>query len=70
MSAGLKVTGQPSVLYYATSMFQRAGLSMGQEATGIAGILGAFKLACTCACSAPPLSSSCWSDNALKRRHM
>ncbi len=44
----MKVTGQPSVLYYATNMFQRAGLAMGQEATGIAGILGAFKLACTC----------------------
>ena len=48
MPACVKVTGQPSVLYYATSMFQRAGLAMGQEATGIAGILGAFKLACTC----------------------
>ena len=47
-----QVTGQPSVLYYATAMFQRAGIAMGQQATGIAGILGAFKLACTCECSA------------------
>lgn len=43
-----QVTGQPSVLYYATKMFEKAGLRMGAEATGIAGVLGAFKLAMTC----------------------
>ena len=58
------------MLYYATSMFQRAGLSMGQEATGIAGILGAFKLACTCASYTPPLPLPCWSDSALMRAQM
>lgn len=43
-----QVTGQPSVLYYATKMFEMAGLRMGAEASGIAGVLGAFKLAMTC----------------------
>lgn len=43
-----QVTGQPSVLYYATKMFEKAGLRMGRQATGIAGVLGAFKLAMTC----------------------
>ena len=55
----VQVTGQPSVLYYATAMFRRAGLAMGQEATGIAGILGAFKLACTCASSVPSPCTAC-----------
>lgn len=43
-----QVTGQPSVLYYATRMFEKAGLNMGQQSTGIAGVLGAFKLFMTC----------------------
>jgi hypothetical protein len=43
-----QITGQPSVLYYAGKMFERAGLRMGQQATGTAGILGAFKLIMTC----------------------
>ena len=43
----VQITGQPSVLYYAGEMFQRAGLRMGQESAGIAGILGAFKLLMT-----------------------
>jgi hypothetical protein len=42
-----QITGQPSVLYYAGQMFQKAGLRMGQQSAGIAGILGAFKLVMT-----------------------
>ena len=42
-----QVTGQPSVLYYATKMFEKVGVSMGEKATGIAGVLGAWKLLVT-----------------------
>ena len=55
-----QITGQPSVLYYAGEMFQRAGLRMGQQSAGIAGILGAFKLLMTGAqptCLLPMLRS-------------
>jgi hypothetical protein len=54
-----QITGQPSVLYYATRMFQKAGLSMGQQSTGIAGVLGAFKLIMTCALPFPLRGFSC-----------
>ena len=43
-----QITGQPSVLYYAGKMFEHAGLKMGQQSAGIAGLLGAFKLLMTC----------------------
>ena len=43
-----QITGQPSVLYYAGKMFEQAGLKMGQQSAGIAGLLGAFKLLMTC----------------------
>ena len=50
-----QITGQPSVLYYAGQMFQKAGLRMGQQSAGIAGILGAFKLVMTGARRTCPL---------------
>lgn len=43
----LQITGQPSVLYYASQIFERAGFATGQEAAGVAVILGAFKLLMT-----------------------
>lgn len=39
-----QITGQPSVLYYATDIFQRAGFSSASEATQLDVILGSFKL--------------------------
>ena len=51
-----QITGQPSVLYYAGKMFEQAGLKMGQQSAGIAGLLGAFKLLMTCEHLAHPAS--------------
>ena len=46
-----QVTGQPSVLYYASEIFEDAGFAAGAEANGISVILGVFKLIMT---GAPP----------------
>jgi len=42
-----QVTGQPSVLYYAASIFEAAGFGAGAGAAGVAAGLGAFKLLAT-----------------------
>lgn len=42
-----QVTGQPSVLYYANQIFQKAGFASGQEAAEVSVVLGAFKLVMT-----------------------
>lgn len=42
-----QITGQPSVLYYAGKIFQDAGFSSADDATGISVILGVFKLVMT-----------------------
>lgn len=43
----LQITGQPSVLYYASQIFERAGFASGQEAAGVSVLLGTFKLVMT-----------------------
>ncbi|GAX84592.1 hypothetical protein CEUSTIGMA_g12013.t1 [Chlamydomonas eustigma] len=43
-----QVTGQPSVLYFATKLFKDSGLSLG-DAEGISVLIGVFKLAMTLA---------------------
>lgn len=42
-----QITGQPSVLYYAAKIFQAAGFAEAGEATGVALVLGFFKLVMT-----------------------
>ncbi|KAF6252911.1 general substrate transporter [Scenedesmus sp. NREL 46B-D3] len=42
-----QITGQPSVLYYASQIFERAGFAGGKDAAGIAVLLGGFKLLMT-----------------------
>eukprot|EP00879_Flechtneria_rotunda_P028264 GHRR01030361.1.p1 GENE.GHRR01030361.1~~GHRR01030361.1.p1 ORF type:complete len:511 (+),score=137.46 GHRR01030361.1:274-1806(+) len=42
-----QITGQPSVLYYASQIFERAGFAGGQESAGISVLLGGFKLIMT-----------------------
>ena len=42
-----QITGQPSVLYYATDIFQRAGFTSASAATDADVVLGVFKLAMT-----------------------
>lgn len=42
-----QITGQPSVLYYAASIFQAAGFSSPEEATQVSLWLGVFKLVMT-----------------------
>eukprot|EP00775_Hariotina_reticulata_P005690 gene5690-5928_t len=42
-----QITGQPSVLYYASQIFERAGFASGQQAAGISVLLGSFKLVMT-----------------------
>jgi hypothetical protein len=42
-----QITGQPSVLYYASQIFADAGFAAGQEASGVAVGLGLFKLIMT-----------------------
>lgn len=42
-----QITGQPSVLYYAGSIFQSAGFSAASDATKVSVILGAFKVVMT-----------------------
>lgn len=42
-----QITGQPSVLYYAASIFREAGFVSAGAATGVALVLGAFKLVMT-----------------------
>ncbi|KAK7341223.1 hypothetical protein VNO80_24149 [Phaseolus coccineus] len=42
-----QITGQPSVLYYAASIFQSAGFSGASDATRVSILLGAFKLIMT-----------------------
>jgi len=42
-----QVTGQPSVLYYASQIFEDAGFAAGAEANGISVLLGVFKLLMT-----------------------
>ncbi|KAF8072353.1 D-xylose-proton symporter [Scenedesmus sp. PABB004] len=42
-----QITGQPSVLYYATQIFAAAGFAAGQEAAGASVLLGGFKLLMT-----------------------
>lgn len=42
-----QITGQPSVLYYASQIFEQAGFASGQEAAGVSVVLGAFKLVMT-----------------------
>lgn len=42
-----QITGQPSVLYYASQIFADAGFAAGQEASGVAVGLGLFKLLMT-----------------------
>ena len=42
-----QITGQPSVLYYAADIFERAGFSAGKDATGVSVILGLWKLVMT-----------------------
>jgi len=44
---GMQITGQPSVLYYASQIFERAGFASGQEAAGVSVLLGSFKLVMT-----------------------
>jgi len=42
-----QITGQPSVLYYATEIFQRAGFASAAEASKVSVLLGGFKFAMT-----------------------
>jgi len=42
-----QITGQPSVLYYATKIFQEAGFAAAESATAVSVILGIFKLVMT-----------------------
>ncbi|MCO5560801.1 hypothetical protein L7F22_014421 [Adiantum nelumboides] len=42
-----QITGQPSVLYYAASIFQSAGFSAASDATRVSVILGSFKVLMT-----------------------
>ncbi|MCO5556952.1 hypothetical protein L7F22_010507 [Adiantum nelumboides] len=42
-----QITGQPSVLYYASSIFQSAGFSAASDATRVSVILGGFKVIMT-----------------------
>ena len=42
-----QITGQPSVLYYAADIFNKAGIDAGKDATGVSVILGIFKLVMT-----------------------
>lgn len=42
-----QITGQPSVLYYASQIFERAGFAGGKDAAGVAVLLGSFKLLMT-----------------------
>jgi sugar porter (SP) family MFS transporter len=42
-----QITGQPTVLYYATDIFRAAGFASVEEASQTAAVLGAFKLAMT-----------------------
>ena len=42
-----QITGQPSVLYYAADIFNKAGIGAGKDATGVSVILGLFKLVMT-----------------------
>ena len=42
-----QITGQPSVLYFAATIFQRAGFASATEATKTAVVLGIFKLLMT-----------------------
>eukprot|EP00238_Polyblepharides_amylifera_P009327 CAMPEP_0196594268 /NCGR_PEP_ID=MMETSP1081-20130531/77815_1 /TAXON_ID=36882 /ORGANISM="Pyramimonas amylifera, Strain CCMP720" /LENGTH=489 /DNA_ID=CAMNT_0041918479 /DNA_START=387 /DNA_END=1856 /DNA_ORIENTATION=+ len=42
-----QITGQPSVLYYATEIFQKAGFDAAEDATKISVLLGIFKLGMT-----------------------
>jgi hypothetical protein len=43
----MQITGQPSVLYYASQIFERAGFAGGKNAAGVAVLLGGFKLLMT-----------------------
>ncbi|MCO5611863.1 hypothetical protein L7F22_066122 [Adiantum nelumboides] len=42
-----QITGQPSVLYYAASIFQSAGFSAASDATRVSVVLGSFKVLMT-----------------------
>lgn len=42
-----QITGQPSVLYYATRIFQDAGFAAAESATAVSVVLGIFKLVMT-----------------------
>jgi len=42
-----QITGQPSVLYYATKIFQDAGFAAAESATAVSVVLGVFKLVMT-----------------------
>lgn len=42
-----QITGQPSVLYFATQIFQNAGFSAVEQASSISVYLGLVKLAMT-----------------------
>lgn len=42
-----QITGQPSVLYYATEIFQNAGFASAESASKVSLVLGIFKLAMT-----------------------
>ena len=42
-----QITGQPSVLYYATKIFQEAGFAAAESATAVSVVLGVFKLVMT-----------------------
>eukprot|EP00803_Ostreobium_quekettii_P009160 evm.model.scf_959.3 EVM.evm.TU.scf_959.3 scf_959:19951-27131(-) len=42
-----QITGQPSVLYYASTIFQQAGFSGASAAAGVSVVLGVFKLVMT-----------------------
>lgn len=44
-----QITGQPSVLYYANQIFERAGFAAGSEAARVSVLLGVFKLVMTLA---------------------
>lgn len=52
-----QITGQPSVLYYAAEIFEKAGFGAGKDATGVSVVLGFFKLIMTgvLSCSADTL---------------
>lgn len=43
----MQITGQPSVLYYASQIFEQAGFAGGKDAAGVSVLLGAFKLVMT-----------------------